>query len=727
VKEIPMRDWNRPQARSRAIAICLMLSLAFIADLVRVPPAAAADLTIPTAGRVTIELIGSDATFSNTLAVTSPIVGIAATGCKLEAADGLTGVRILSEKQSQRGCRVDLDSDPGSAGIQGFAANTTFEFQLCAQTDADADCDFLWSSNPASNSDAFDHVRTTEISTGRAFQLAWEDISGGGDQDFNDLIAVVRVQSDADGDGLWDDWEQSGIDTDGNGTVDLDLPALGADPQRKDIFLEVDFMQCAVAGGDCAGGDGHSHGPKAAAVQATVDAFANAPVSNPDGSTGIDLHVDVDDAVPHQNFMSVGCGFGDTAYDAVKANPAFFGPANPRRFAYHYAIFGHRQDASTTSSGCAELPGNDHVVTLGEWNTACIGRGTNGTLDTTPAGDDVAVPGNFVYSGPNLTCNTTAAGDDVQFIANGGAPAADLDSDGVDDRTVGTIQQQAGTLMHEFGHNLNLQHGGNESANNFKPNYLSVMNYAFQMRGIAPTDPDGTGPLTARVDFSPADLPDLNENTLNEPAGIGDGTDNTRYTCPGGTTGIGVGSGPIDWNCDADGGADASVAVDINGNGAQAVLTGFDDWDNLKFDFQNTSDFEDGVHLTTTEVEIDQPTNLSIPEAVAIAITPAAINCDNSREVVIVALLTTPDFDASSVVLTTVTLEGASEMHVHSRTGQPERHASDVDVDGDIDLVFHFRLAATSLTCGSTTATLTGQTVDGQTIEGTDLIRMITR
>jgi hypothetical protein len=41
------------------------------------------------------------------------------------------------------------------------------------------------------------------------------------------------------------------------------------------------------------------------------------------------------------------------------------------------------------------------------------------------------------------------------------------------------------------------------------------------------------------------------------------------------------------------------------------VLTGFDDWTNLKFDFQNAHDYEDGVHVSTTEqVEIDLITHL---------------------------------------------------------------------------------------------------------------------
>ena len=46
---------------------------------------------------------------------------------------------------------------------------------------------------------------------------------------------------------------------------------------------------------------------------------------------------------------------------------------------------------------------------------------------------------------------------------------------------------QAGTLMHELGHNLGLRHGGDDHTK-YKPNYLSVMNYAFQLTGLLQAD-----------------------------------------------------------------------------------------------------------------------------------------------------------------------------------------------------------------------------------------------
>ncbi len=104
---------------------------------------------------------------------------------------------------------------------------------------------------------------------------------------------------------------------------------------------------------------------------------------------------------------------------------------------------------------------------------------------------------------------------------------------------------------------------------------------------------------------------------------------------------------------------------------------------------------------------------------------PNSINCNNANETITVAILTTDDFDATTVDHTTVTFEGASETHVNEKTGVARRHEEDVDGDGDTDLVLHLRLGDTDLDCGSTDGTLTGETFDGQAIEGADAVRMI--
>jgi Big-like domain-containing protein len=47
---------------------------------------------------------------------------------------------------------------------------------------------------------------------------------------------------DSDQDGLLDHWETTGIDMDQDGIVDLNLAAMGANPTKRDLFLEIDWI-----------------------------------------------------------------------------------------------------------------------------------------------------------------------------------------------------------------------------------------------------------------------------------------------------------------------------------------------------------------------------------------------------------------------------------------------------------------------------------------------------
>lgn len=52
----------------------------------------------------------------------------------------------------------------------------------------------LWTSSQSQNSDGLDHMVTWEIiDKPNAFVIAWEDLVGGGDQDYNDLVVEVNV------------------------------------------------------------------------------------------------------------------------------------------------------------------------------------------------------------------------------------------------------------------------------------------------------------------------------------------------------------------------------------------------------------------------------------------------------------------------------------------------------------------------------------------------------
>jgi hypothetical protein len=81
-------------------------------------------------------------------------------------------------------------------GVQPFPP-IEFEFGLCVQSDTAPDCEFVWSSDPSNNPDGVDHLRTPAPSDLRRdiFELGWEDTEGGGDFDFNDLVAGALVST----------------------------------------------------------------------------------------------------------------------------------------------------------------------------------------------------------------------------------------------------------------------------------------------------------------------------------------------------------------------------------------------------------------------------------------------------------------------------------------------------------------------------------------------------
>lgn len=153
-------------------------------------------------------------------------------------------------------------------------------------------------------------------------------------------------------------------------------------------------------------------------------------------------------------------------------------------------------------------------------------------------------------------------------------------------------EMTAGTFMHELGHNLSLRHGGGANLN-WKPNYLSVMNYAFQLTGIPYASTPGAGPDRFRLDYSDETLPTLDPQHLNETVGVqGESDDWTKFisACPGAdwrdcrSTRLARAGGPIDWDGDGDA-TETDVAVTLL-DGPDCCpfpdfppsLGGFDDW-----------------------------------------------------------------------------------------------------------------------------------------------------
>lgn len=265
-------------------------------------------------------------------------------------------------------------------------------------------------------------------------------------------VPASEADLDSDGDGLKDDWEENGYDADGNGTVDVDLPAMGADPHRKDVFVEVDWVAAAQPNGG---------------IWADIeDVFDAAPVMNPDGSTGITIHIDRgqggaftdggDTLTPTHSVMDFGpapSGVSNYVNFYTYKNNFFDGD---RLDVFHYAVFGVARPFN--SSGRGEILGNDFMVTFA-------------TFSVWP--QDIA---------------------------------------------------QVGTFVHELGHNLDLRHGaptGRPTPNTtFQPNQPSTMNYRYQFGGVS-EDCDWTSENLHT--FAVGMYEQLDESDVDESQGICDG------------------------------------------------------------------------------------------------------------------------------------------------------------------------------------------------------------
>ena len=306
--------------------------------------------------------------------------------------------------------------------------------------------------------------------------------------DFNDVWNIKpginngypymkMFNNDTDEDGLLDKWEVFGIWVEGEF---LNLPAMGANPDKPDIFIEVDWMYRQE--GKTSTGKLQKEKnlkPSEKAMRMVHDQFA---------AHGINLHIDVGrestmnfatgekwnnlsegNSIDYTNIFNLGAEISGITYphwnEIVNSNNNFI---RARRGIFHHALFVNRYDENR-------------------------GRGNDSS------GISYGIPGQYF------------------IVAN------------VDGRFSGDIAV-AGTFMHELGHNLGLCHGGIYSDRNDpitgepileldhtndKPNYLSIMNYLFQLEGLVVTDP-GKYPDYYAINYSDYELPTLDEEHLYE-------------------------------------------------------------------------------------------------------------------------------------------------------------------------------------------------------------------
>ena len=173
---------------------------------------------------------------------------------------------------------------------------------------------------------------------------------------------------------------------------------------------------------------------------------------------------------------------------------------------------------------------------------------------------------------PKTTGLTRGIGSFDSIITLGGFP---------DPQHVGTTEEQAGTFMHELGHQFGLHHGGTDEVLN-KPNYLSVMNPLFQFDGFGR---DGN-PVT--FDYSRFAL-DLDELHLNRQGLTSDKAlagYASRFYCDCKdqlTEDILSLTGPVtDWSCAwASSKSVGNLRHDMNGSCTEETLRGAEDWSRI--------------------------------------------------------------------------------------------------------------------------------------------------
>jgi hypothetical protein len=344
----------------------------------------------------------------------------------------------------------------------------------------------------------------------------------------------IYNETDWDGDGIPNIWETRGIDINNDKVIDYGLSSFNVSPLHKDLFLEIDYMK--------------NHGIFEGVLERIKQAFKESSVCNPgEEPDGINLHIQYDQEIPHQpviptysfvgsDYVRTWKGFDDLknkyfgTKDEKDDNPNVNNTLLAKNKIFHYVIFAHAIDSiDNAMSGLSRgIPGMDFIVSLGNWKSG----GAN-------------VIGHY----------------------NGNA------------------NHQAGTLMHEFGHNLGLGHGGGDSIN-CKPNYLSIMNYLRQMPVILP-------PAYYKLDYSRIELNPLNESSLDETKGI---TTKVPLEIPDVLIYGPIGNQfnfvkrAIDWNYN--GQFEFNIPQDVNlfrgidacaKNTPGQFLTGYDDWDNLIF------------------------------------------------------------------------------------------------------------------------------------------------
>jgi hypothetical protein len=245
-------------------------------------------------------------------------------------------------------------------------------------------------------------------------------------EEFPYILPADAAHVDSDGDGLLDSWETNGYDADHDGTVDVNLPALGTDPYRRDILLELDIM------------DNLRYRPGPEVFDGARALFRSAPILNPFSDSGINLILDTSGKPCLRNPEGVDvCSFQEVVFDTQFMLPFIGNTQGEDPFGRGSVRFSELKRHNFDNAK------RDQIFHYGIWGIN-LSFGVSGMSDFA---DDFVV-----------TMDGDAFGASYQ-----------------------TNRSRVEELTHELGHDLRQLHGGTDNQA-YKPTYLSVMSYIWDLR-----------------------------------------------------------------------------------------------------------------------------------------------------------------------------------------------------------------------------------------------------
>ena len=313
-------------------------------------------------------------------------------------------------------------------------------------------------------------------------------------------------------------------DKDGDGILDSieEQPfifgnlSIDLNPKKKDVIIFMDYV-----------GTDTANKPTDSAIRILLNSFDAAPIKSPGGNRGINLILIMSEGYPVASSSTIGSFVGGSYdwsdVDTMKQYAInTYGLQNTPAI-YHYCVSCNNYGGSSSSG-----------ISRNDISTYAAFR--KGAMD-------------FILSLQGKQSQEAYAG------------------------------ATAGTVMHEFGHNLGLTHGGYDH-NNYKPNYISIMNYHFQFGGVTY---DGT----AKYDYSRGKIKPIDERKIKEKKGLGKKAVGyyTKATYSGyGTVGYNNLKKNVDWNLNGDIDKKGySLNMNYPNDSSLTWLVVEDNWRNINF------------------------------------------------------------------------------------------------------------------------------------------------